>query len=272
MFDRIVTCYFSPTGGTKKIAEFFSQEIKRFTKGSRITCGSIDFTVPENRKKKYEFGKKDLLIIASPVYAGRLPNKILPDFNDCFAGNGAKAVAICAFGNRSYGGGLTELRLIMQNNGFDMAGAAAVVSQHPFSELVGRGRPDEDDFKKLSVFAEEVFKNITARKSVNLPEDTEIPPYYIPLKLDLTPAKFLKAKPATIESGCDNCGICAGACPMSSIEPEDCTRVTGICIKCQACVKVCPNGAKYFDDPDFLSHVKMLEQNYIEPKMNCFIV
>ena len=85
------------------------------------------------------------------------------------------------------------------------------------------------DFKKLSVFAEEVFKNIAARKSVNLPEDTEIPPYYIPLKLDLTPAKFLKAKPATIESGCDNCGICAEACPMSSIEPEDCTRVTGIC-------------------------------------------
>ena len=39
-------------------------------------------------------------------------------------------------------------------------------------------------------------------------------------------------------------------------------EVTGICIKCQACIKKCPTHAKYFDDPAFLSHVAMLEQNY----------
>ncbi|MEW3584266.1 ferredoxin, partial [[Clostridium] symbiosum] len=32
--------------------------------------------------------------------------------------------------------------------------------------------------------------------------------------------------------------------------------------KCQACVKKCPTNAKYFDDPAFLSHIAMLEQNY----------
>ena len=37
---------------------------------------------------------------------------------------------------------------------------------------------------------------------------------------------------------------------------------TGICIKCQACIKICPAGAKYFDNEAFLSHVAMLEQNY----------
>ena len=46
--------------------------------------------------------------------------------------------------------------------------------------------------------------------------------------------------------------------------------MTGICIKCQACIKKCPKKAKYFDDPAFLSHVAMLEQNYTrraEPEM-----
>ena len=30
-------------------------------------------------------------------------------------------------------------------------------------------------------------------------------------------------------------------------------------------MKKCPVGAKYFDDPAFLSHVAMLEQNYTRP-------
>lgn len=37
---------------------------------------------------------------------------------------------------------------------------------------------------------------------------------------------------------------------------------TGVCIKCQACVKICPVQAKYFDDPVMLSHIRMLEEHY----------
>ncbi len=35
-----------------------------------------------------------------------------------------------------------------------------------------------------------------------------------------------------------------------------------LCIKCQACIARCPEGARYFDDPDFLSHKEMLEANF----------
>ena len=44
--------------------------------------------------------------------------------------------------------------------------------------------------------------------------------------------------------------------------PQDIEDVHGICIKCQACVKVCPLHAKYFDDPVMLSHTRMLEEHY----------
>ena len=37
---------------------------------------------------------------------------------------------------------------------------------------------------------------------------------------------------------------------------------SGLCVKCQACVRKCTVHAKYFEDGDFLSHVAMLEQNY----------
>lgn len=61
---------------------------------------------------------------------------------------------------------------------------------------------------------------------------------------------------------CNNCGICVRKCPMGSISVDNMADVSGICIKCQACVKFCPTHAKYFTDADFLSHVEMLENTY----------
>ena len=46
------------------------------------------------------------------------------------------------------------------------------------------------------------------------------------------------------------------------IDPADVTSVPGLCIKCHACVRECPMGAKYFDDPAFLSHKAMLERDF----------
>ena len=57
---------------------------------------------------------------------------------------------------------------------------------------------------------------------------------------------------------------------MGSIPADAPRTVTGICIKCQACIKVCPQHAKYFDDAAFLSHVAMLEKNYPARQENGF--
>lgn len=93
--------------------------------------------------------------------------------------------------------------------------------------------------------------------------------YYTPLKEDGTPARFLKAKPVTDLSRCTGCGLCAEICPMNSIDAED-YSVSGICIKCHACIRNCPAHAKSITDEQFLSHVKMLEKNYSRRAENCF--
>ena len=90
----------------------------------------------------------------------------------------------------------------------------------------------------------------------------------MPKGVDGQPVKFLKAKPKTDLSKCTNCGACARLCPMGAIDPKDVSSVPGTCIKCQRCVRKCTKGAKYFDDEAFLSHVKMLEQNFAEPREN----
>ena len=55
---------------------------------------------------------------------------------------------------------------------------------------------------------------------------------------------------------------------MGSISAEDPQQVPGVCIKCCACVKGCPTGAKYYDDPGYLYHKSELEEVYARPAEN----
>ncbi len=46
----------------------------------------------------------------------------------------------------------------------------------------------------------------------------------------------------------------------------------GICIKCQACRRICPTGAIAFTDPEYHSHVTMIEHTFATPKEPEFYV
>ena len=67
------------------------------------------------------------------------------------------------------------------------------------------------------------------------------------------------------EEKCNGCGLCASLCPMGSIDLANPTVVSGICIKCCACVKGCPTAAKYYDDAGYLYHQHELEEMYSRP-------
>ena len=263
--QSIKTVYFSATGNTKNVVKLIGETIAR---NMNLSYKEIDFTLPQAHKDSYEFTKEELVIFGTPVYAGRVPNKVLPMIQGLFQGNDAFAVPVVTFGNRNYDNALIELRNELENNHFHTIAAGAFVAQHAFTDQLATMRPGKSDQEEIRGFAKRIVTIVEMIKTLGeIPKPVHvkgiepIPPYYTPLGIDGKPAKFLKAKPKT-KSNCDHCDLCVKVCPMGSINSEDPSKIDGICIKCQACVKKCPKQAKYFDDPAFLSHVEMLKRNY----------
>ncbi len=272
--DKVRVFYFSPTGGTKKLATRLGSSVGDKL-GVPVETASI--TLKNEREITIETGPEDLVILAAPTYAGRVPNKIEPDLRRMFRSNGSPAVALASFGNRSYGTALAELADILECSGSRVIGAGAFVSRHVFTDSIARKRPDREDKAELESFAEKIAAKIGGAgvefdpEELSRPELGDIGPYYRPLKEDGTTAVFLKAKPLTKTDNCYYCGMCVKSCPMGAID-KDCVTVSGTCIKCHACVRCCPEKAKFFDNEDFLSHVRMLEQNYTSRSENAFFI
>ena len=266
--ERITALYFSPTGSTGKVAQTIAGELAAHLE---LPMEERSFTRPREREQVFSFTEKDVVVVASPTYAGKLPNKILPDFAGKLQGNGALAVAVVTFGNRSYDNSLAELCAVLEANGFRTVAAGAFVCRHAFTDELAYGRPGWSDSFEMKTFAKAVAGKV--KKLEGDPAPLQVPgdadaPYYVPKGTDGEPAKFLKAKPKTDLSRCSNCGACARLCPMGAINPQNISDVPGTCIKCHCCVRKCTKGAKYFDDPAFLSHKAMLEQNFADPKEN----
>ena len=265
---RIWAVYWSPTGATRAVAEAVAGEL---AVRLDLPLEKLDFTLPKAREQEFSFTEGDLVVLGMPTYAGRLPNKIAPFVRERLTGNGALAVPVVLFGNRSYDNSLAELAAALEGRGFHTVAAGAFVGRHAFTDELGFARPGPADLAQARDLATRMAEKVGALSAppapVAVPGDPEAP-YYVPRGTDGQPAKFLKAKPRTDMSRCNHCGVCARVCPMGAIDPGDVSSVPGTCIKCQACVRRCTKRAKYFDDPAFLSHVAMLERDFREPKEN----
>ena len=264
---EIHSLYFSPTGGTAKYAKAMAAGA-----AEALACPAeiSSFTLPREREEERHFSSDELLIIGSPTYAGKLPNKMLPEFQEKLRGEHTPVLLFVSYGNRNFDNSLAELLSVLRTNGFLPLAAAAFACRHAFSDRICPERPRVEELAKARGFAmraAEALKAVLEAASLafTVPGDAEAP-YYVPKGEDGAPAKFLKAKPLTDLSKCLHCGACAAHCPMGSIDTADTSNVPGICIKCQACVRGCKQGAKYFEDAAFLSHVRMLEQNFAAPE------
>ena len=224
------------------------------------------------------FDAEDIIIWATPVYAGRIPNKTLDYVRNAIHADGNISVALVTFGNRAYDNALAELVGLMDDGGMRVVGAAAMVTRHVFSETLGSSRPNADDISALEDFAAKVAEKILSSSNSNfpylkVPGEAHPEKYYTPLKSTNVPASFLKAKPSCDTERCMRCGKCQEVCPMGSITlNEGVPLFDGICIKCQACRLICPDQAIAFTDSDYHSHIAMLEQNFSSPKKAEFFV
>ncbi|GAA0674353.1 MULTISPECIES: EFR1 family ferrodoxin [Clostridium] len=271
MERRVWAIYFSATGTTEKVVKTIARELGNMI-GAQVN--EINYTLPHQRQKEYEFNENDIVIFGSPVYAGRIPNILLPFLNSGFRGNGALAVPIVMFGNRNYDDALIELRNILEKDGFCIIAAGAFVGEHSFSKILASGRPDFKDLKLAYNFADKIAEKLMMYNNdfkipVEVSGEEPIRTYYKPRDRKGVFINILKVKPKTNEK-CINCGLCSKICPMGSIDKDDPSKVDGICIKCGACIKKCPAEAKYYDDFGYLYHKHELEEEYSmrkEPEM-----
>lgn len=259
--------YFSGTGTTERTVTHIAGELARLL---AAPCRSLDFTRPQVRQQELNFCQSDLVVLGTPVYAGRVPNVLLPFLREKVRGGGALAVPVVLFGNRAFDDSLMELRNILTANGFMPVAAAAFVGEHSFSRTLGAGRPNGADQVQMDAFADGLAARLRAgdTAAVTVGGCDPIRPYYTPRDRHGKPINILKVKPKTDMALCGGCGWCAEHCPMGSIDPADVSQVSGVCIKCCACIKGCPTGAKYFDDPGYLYHKSELEEVYARPANN----
>ncbi|MDD5945949.1 MAG: EFR1 family ferrodoxin [Clostridia bacterium] len=262
MGKKVYGMYFSGTGTTKKMVTHIASGL---AEKMGYEYEAFDFTPPASRNEPKVYGKDDIVVLGTPVIAGRVPNLLLK-YLDTVVGNGAYGIPVVLFGNRNFDDALIELRNIMEKDGFHTIAGGAFVGEHSFSTTLGKGRPDAEDMAIADTFIEKIAEKLASgninEAPIEVKGETPIRPYYTPRDRNGNGIDIRKVKPKTDTSKCVKCGFCARNCPLGSINPEDVSQITGICMKCCKCVKLCPKQAKYFDDEGYLYHKSELEEMY----------
>jgi ferredoxin/flavodoxin len=269
---QTVTCiYFSPTGTTKTIAEHMSRGI------GAENIEMMDVTLRSDRKKSTSFSKDDLVILATPVYYGRLPEEIVPYFA-ALKGQHTPIVPIVVYGNREYDDALKELYDITVVGGFIPVAAGTFIGEHSYStpdRPIAEARPDASDLNEAQTFGARIRKKLAPVESVHEAALSNVPgnvPYRVPKNLNMIKEarKSIPFTPETDEDTCIQCGQCVETCPTEAVSlDESVTTDRWQCIICFACIKNCPTGARAMKDPNFtkaISHLFELCKGRKEPE------
>lgn len=221
--------FFSPTGGTKKVADYL--------------CRGLDGDIKEVDLSLRELGEvnmtaDDTAVVAVPSFSGRVPAfavEALKKINS----NGASAVSVVVYGNRDYDDTLIELQDVLLDLGFKCKAAVAAVAEHSIMHCYGTGRPDASDIAELEEFSAKI-KDAVADKSKTSVE--------VPGNRLYKQAGKGGLKPFATDE-CVLCGECSALCPVGAISADDPKSTDEEkCISCMRCISVCPQKARKVDD------------------------
>lgn len=218
---------FSPTGGTKKVADTICKGI-----GEEVSV--IDFCNREKSNQKIKCEEGEFALIAFPVFGGRIPALAAQRLKEVEA-NGAKCAIVAVYGNRAYDDALVEMQDLSESCGFRVVEAVSASAEHSIVREYGAGRPDKADLEELEAFGKKIksaFQMASGQTELKLPGNR--------------PYKRATAgpKPRTSRK-CTGCGICAESCPVGAIPADNLRGVNkSLCISCMKCVSLCPAGAR----------------------------
>lgn len=234
--QSVKLAYFSPTGTTESIVKAVARNIKQ---GSTEL---IDITPPDARRQPLIASENDLLMVAVPVYSGRLP-VVLGKWLQAIEAGQTPAVCIVVYGNREYDDALLELKDIIKSRGGVPIACAAFIGEHSFSSAdtpIAAARPDAADLRRAEEFGIKINEIMRSISSGDVVADIKVPGNH-PYK-DLTP--LLPVTFMEVSDQCSQCGVCAQVCPVGAIDPENSSLLdVEKCIWCCACIKACPEDA-----------------------------
>ncbi|MGB3222278.1 MAG: hypothetical protein WBB23_05705 [Desulforhopalus sp.] len=134
-------------------------------------CGplQLDITKPISRKQQLQTSEKDLLIVAVPVYIGRVP-ALLSEWLHSVKADKTPTVCVVVYGNRAYEDALLELKNIMKKRGGIPIACAAFIGEHSFSSPdtpIAVARPDAADLNQAKMFGRKINEAMQSISSVN---------------------------------------------------------------------------------------------------------
>ncbi|MEJ2617506.1 MAG: hypothetical protein P8Z35_21310, partial [Ignavibacteriaceae bacterium] len=155
--------YFSPTGTTRSIVQAVARGI------NQKNAVQIDVTKPNVRKKQLQTLKNDLLIVAVPVYIGRVP-ALLSEWLHAIKADKTPTVCIVVYGNRSYDDALLELKNILIKSGCIPIACAAYIGEHSYSSSetpIAEARPNASDLIHAEIFGYKINEKLLSVSTVD---------------------------------------------------------------------------------------------------------
>lgn len=228
---------FSPTGTTRTIAQAISRG---------INCDDIelwDITKPSARRVALRTTEDDLLLVAVPVYMGRVPS-VLTDWFDTIEARRTPTVCVVVYGNRAFDDALLELNDILTHRGCIPIAGAAFIGEHSFSSTEfpsSVGRPDTHDIKHAEDFSKKINRALESLSTDIINHHLKLPGHtpYGGTK-NLWHIDFIE-----VNGKCNQCGTCAEDCPVGAIDAKN-SRIIDKdkCTLCCACIKHCKQQAR----------------------------
>jgi len=263
--ESVKLAYFSPTGTSRAVAEGIVRGL------GHASVDVIDATTPDVRTRALSVSANELLVVAVPVYMGRVPD-LLSEWLGAIHADGSPAVCVVVYGNRAYDNALLELRDVLSSRGCVPIAGAAFIGEHSFSDAgapVALGRPNAEDTLAAVKFGETVADKLRAISSASDAGDLAVPgthPYGGITKL--WDVDFI-----AVGGNCGGCGLCASVCPTGAVDAADPAKIDiAACVTCCACIKRCPQGARSKKAGPVTEAQTRLRTLYAEPKSPEFFV